>query len=245
MLSQERNLPPPESHRESPHRALRVWLPLIFLLALGFGALTIGLINVIVPFPTQAESVAPFAGQEYANEQFGAFARNPLPIHLHAATGALFVVIAAFQFWRRFRNRNLRIHRIMGYVGLACLVILPTTGVACAIIYPFAGTPGVIPNLFWMIAILWCVSASWRAIRRRDLRGHEAWVTRAAAMTVGITLSRLYQPLLIQVFNMEPHTSLAVVFWLGQGEGLVAAEFWLRRPGGPLAPRPARAVAAA
>lgn len=224
---------------------MRVWLPLLFLLALGIGAFAIGLINVLVPFPIQAANVAPFAGQEYADEQFGGFARNPVPIHLHAATGVVFVVIAAFQFWRRFRNRNLRLHRIMGYIGMACLVILPTTGVACAIIYPFAGTPGVIPNLFWMVAILSCVSASWRAIRRRDLRGHEAWITRAAAMTVGITLSRLYQPLLIQVFGMEPHTSLAVVFWLGQGEGLIAAEFWLRRPGGPLARKPVRKVAAA
>jgi uncharacterized membrane protein len=238
-------LPSLESHRGQPISASRVWLPLVFLLTLGLGALVIGLINVFVPFATQAAGVAPFAGTEYANEQFGAFARNPMPIHLHAATGVIFVVIAAFQFWRRFRNRNLRLHRAMGYAGLACLVILPTSGVACAIIYPFAGTPGVFPNLFWMLAILWCVTASWRAIRRRDLRGHEAWVTRAAAMTVGITLSRLYQPLLIQVFNMEPHTSLAVVFWLGQGEGLVAAEFWLRRPGGPLARRPVHAVAAA
>jgi hypothetical protein len=223
-----------ESHRDWQIGSARVWLPLLFLLALG----------LLVPFPIQAASVAPLSGQEYADEQFGAFARNPVPIHLHAGIGVIFVVIATFQFWRRFRNRNLRRHRIMGYVGLTCLIVLPTTGVACAIIYPFAGLPGVIPNLVWMVAILYCVSASWRAIRGRDLRGHEAWITRAAAMTVGITLSRLYQPLLIQVFHMEPHTSLAVVFWLGQGEGLIAAEFWLRRPGGPLARKPAHKVAA-
>jgi Predicted membrane protein (DUF2306) len=234
-----------KSYRDRLIGPARVWLPLLFLLALGLGAFGIGLVNVLVPFPIQAASVAPLSVPEYADEQFGGFARNPVPIHLHAGTGVIFVVIAAFQFSRRFRNRNLRLHRIMGYVGLACLVVLPTTGVACAIIYPFAGTPGVIPNLVWMAAIVYCVNASWRAIRRRDLRGHEAWITRAAAMTVGITLSRLYQPLLVQVFHMESHTSLAVVFWLGQGEGLTAAEFWLRRPGGPLARKPVRTVAAA
>jgi hypothetical protein len=221
---------------------MRTWLPLGFLLALSLGALTIGVINILVPFAEQAASVAPFAGKAYADEQFGAFARHPLPIRAHAGLGVLFVILAAFQYWRGFRNRHLKLHRILGYVGMGCLTLLPTTGVACAILYPFAGTPGVIPNLVWMTAILACVTASWRAVRRREIHQHEAWVTRASAMTVGITLSRLYQPLLVQVLHMEPHLALAVVFWLGQGEGLIAAEFWLRRPGGPLARRAPRPV---
>jgi hypothetical protein len=224
--------------------SLRVWLPLLFLLSLGVGALIIGLINVLVPFSTQAASVAPLSGKEYADEQFGNFARNPVPIRLHAAMGATFVAIAAFQFWRRFRNKNRRLHRWMGYVGLSLLVLLPVTGVACSIVYPFGGLLGVFPNVFWMIAILSCVMAAWRAVRRRDFIGHEAWVTRATAMTIGITLSRLYQPVMVQLFHMEPHLSIALVFWLGQGEGLLAAEFWLRRQGGPLAKKPTRAASA-
>lgn len=216
----------------------RRWQALLFLLSLGGGALVIGLINLLVPFSIQAESVAPLSGKQYAVEQFGDFARNPWPIHIHVALGVLFVVLAAFQFWRKFRSRNMRLHRVMGYVAFACLILLPTTGVACSIIYPFGGALGVVPNVFWMVVILACVGQAWRAVRRHDIRGHEAWVTRASAMTVGITLSRLYQPILIHVFNMEPHLSIALVFWLGQGEGLIAAEFWLRRAGGPLAFRP-------
>ena len=91
-----------------------------------------------------------------------------------------------------------------------------------------------------------CVACAWSSIRRRDVFAHEAWVARAAAMTVGITLSRLYEPLLVQVFHMGARPALATVFWLGQGEGLAAAEVWLRRPGGPLSRRVAsrRRVAA-
>jgi hypothetical protein len=222
-------------------RRLALW----FLLALGVGALAIGLINVLIPFAVQAQSVAPLSGKEYATEQFGSFAHNPWPIHIHAGMGALFVTLAAFQFWRKFRSRNLRLHRIMGYAALTLLVLLPVTGVACSIIYPFGGLPGVVPNVFWMVVILYCVSNAGLTVRRHDIRGHEAWVTRASAMTVGISLSRLYQPILIQAFHMEPHLSIAVVFWLGQGEGLLAAELWLRRAGGPLARRPVRAVSAA
>jgi hypothetical protein len=46
-------------------------------------------------------------------------------------------------------------------------------------------------------------------------------------------------------FHMDDHLALAVVFWLGQGEGLVLAELWLRRPNGPLARRAPRRSAAA
>jgi hypothetical protein len=34
---------------------------------------------------------------------------------------------------------------------------------------------------------------------------------------------------------MDPRPATALVFWLGQGEGLMVAELWLRRTGGPLA----------
>lgn len=226
-------------------RPVRSWLPPVILIGLGFGALFFALTNMLVPFPVQAESVAAFSGPEYAEVQLGNFARNPLLIHSHAALGSVFVVIAAFQFWRRFRSRNFWLHRWMGYGAMACLVLLPVTGVAAAIVYPFAGMIGILPNLVWMAAILFCTVSAWLAIRRRDVANHQAWITRASAMTVGITLSRLYEPLLVQLFHMESHAALALVFWLGQGEGLIVAEWWLRRPGGPLARNRAPAVAVA
>jgi len=124
-------------------------------------------------------------------------------------------------------------------------VLLPVTGVMATFVYPFAGFAGVVPNVFWMVIILYCIARAWLAIRRRDLIDHEAWITRATAMTLGITLSRLYAPLLVMGFHMDSRTTVAMVFWLGQGEGLAAAEFWLRRPGGPLQRRAARAAARA
>ncbi|HEX3675686.1 MAG TPA: DUF2306 domain-containing protein [Rhizomicrobium sp.] len=224
---------------------MRTWLPAAFLIGLALGAFAFGLNMAVVPFHIQAASVATFSGQAYADEQMANFARNPLLIRSHAALGSIFVVLAAFQFWRGFRNRHRRLHRIMGYAALACLVVLPVSGVASSIVYPFAGPIGVLPNVVWMVAILFCVGAGLKAIRRRDIVNHEAWVTRATAMTVGITLSRLYEPLLVQVFHMESHAALALVFWLGQGEGLIAAEFWLRRPGGPLGRKTSRVAARA
>jgi Predicted membrane protein (DUF2306) len=219
------------SRQPSP---IRNWAPPAFLIALGVGAMAIALNNLLAPTAVQAASVADFAGKDYLL-QLAAFDRNPLLIRSHAAMGATFVLIAAFQFWRGFRARFPRAHRIMGRVGLALLVALPTTGVACSIVYPFAGPAGVTPNVVWMLAVTTCVVMAWRTILARDVLGHQVWVTRATALTLGITLSRLYEPVLIHAFHMQARPALALVFWLGQGEGLAVAEVWLRRPGGPLA----------
>ena len=118
----------------------------------------------------------------------------------------------------------------MGFAAISCLALLSTSGLAVSVAYPFAGVAGVIPNVFWMSAILFCTVAALAKIRRGDIRDHEAWITRATAMTLGITLSRLCGPLMIHVFHMSARPALAVIFWLGAGASLVIAELWLRRP---------------
>lgn len=209
------------------------WLPALVLVMMGVAALAFGLNNLLIPTQAQAASDAALAGKEYLN-LLHSFDRNPLLIRTHVALGVVFNLLVLFQFWRGFRNADLRRHRIIGYVEMTCLVLLPVTAVACTFVYPFAGPSGVPPNVLWTIAILTCVTAAWRAIKRKDVAGHEIWITRASAMTVGISLTRLYEPVFVHAFHMIPHVAFGLTFWLGQGEGLAIAEFWLRRPGGPI-----------
>jgi hypothetical protein len=223
---------------------IRNWLPPLILITMGLAAMAFGLNNLFVPTAMQAQSDAALAGKEYL-QLLDAFDRNPLLIRTHVGLGVLFTVLVGFQFWRKFRNQNLQRHRIIGYATMACLILLPVTAVACTFVYPFAGPAGVPPNVIWLVAIVTCVVLAWKAIRRHDVVSHEAWVTRATAMTVGISLTRAYEPLLVHLFHMVPHVAFAVTFWLGQGEGLAVAEIWLRRPGGPLARRAARLAARA
>jgi hypothetical protein len=221
---------------------VRNWLPPLILITMGLAAMAFGLNNLFVPTAVQAQSDAALAGKEYL-QLLDAFDRNPLLIRTHVGLGVIFTVLAALQFWRQFRNQDLRRHRYIGYATMTCLVLLPITAVACTIVYPFAGPAGIPPNVIWMVAIIACVYAALKAIRRHDVIEHEAWVTRATAMTVGISLTRAYEPLLVHLFHMVPHNAFALTFWLGQGEGLAVAEIWLRRPGGPLARRAARLAA--
>lgn len=222
-------------------RQLRTLASKTFLISLGVAAITIGLSNLFIPTSEQAESVAAMSGRAFLGMLY-AFDRNPLLIRIHATVGISFVVCAAIQFWPGFRNRHRRAHRWIGYVALTCLLCLPATGLACAIVYPFAGVAGIPPNVFWLTCILTCAFLSWRAARARDYLSHEIWITRAAAMSMGaVSLFSLWEAIFVHFFHMDPHPATALGFWCGQVDGLIAAQFWLMRRGGPIARRNALA----
>jgi hypothetical protein len=206
------------------------------LVVAGAGALTLGLLAA--PGPTQADSVAMVTGGGWL-DQWATIDQDPALIRLDAALDALFVPLAAPLFWPRIRNRNWKAHRALGGLALAVMIVLPVTGIACATLYPAAAVAGVVPNLVWLAAALGCVAMAGRCVVEKDILGHEAWVTRAAAMTAGIALSRIYQPIAVGVFSMDPRPAATVAFWLGQGQGLATAEVWLRRSRGTLARRTA------
>jgi uncharacterized membrane protein len=209
------------------------WFPPVFFAAVALGTLPVIMTNLFVPSHDAAGSVAAIAGREYANEQLTAFDRNPLLIHAHAVVGLTLVLAFPFQFWRDFRNRHRRLHRLMGYMTVTTLALLSISGLAVSIFYPFAGIAGVIPNLVWMSAILFAVGKAVGCIKRRDIFGHETWMTRAIAITFGVTFASLYLPFLTGLLHMPSRLALAVSFWLGVGECLGVAEIWLRRPDRP------------
>jgi hypothetical protein len=202
-------------------------MPPLFFLMLAAGAVSIGLTHLLVPARLQVPMMEKLTGAEYAHEQLGAFANQPWLIGLHAAIGTTFALIAPFQFWPAFRARHRRLHHILGYTAMSCLVVLAFSGVAVSIVYPFAGPMGVLPNLFWLVTIIFCLGAALAAILRRRVWEHELWITRATAITLGITLSRLYFPILVNLLHIPSRNALAIVFWIGAAGALLVAELWL------------------
>ncbi len=213
----------------------KTWFPPVFFAAVAIGTLPVVFTHLLVPSAAASPGVAALFGREYAAEQLPAFDRNPLLVHAHAVVGLALVLAAPFQFWGSFRARHRRLHRIMGYIAASCLVLLSTSGLAVAIVYPFAGVAGMIPNLVWMSAILFATGMAILRIRQRNVLAHETWITRAMAVTLGVTFASIYIPVLTGLFHLPSRDALAVSFWLGVGECLFVAELWLRRPGRPVA----------
>jgi uncharacterized membrane protein len=211
-----------------PNRDSTAWLGRAYLVVLVVGALVIGLEHLLIDPQTRAMTVRLFAGPAYASRQMAAFAAEPWLIGIHAASGVLFTLLVPWQLSTRLR-RERRLHRWAGYVFVVCAWTMAATGVAVSYAYPFAGRAGMIPNLLFGALLAFCTVAGVQNARRRRIDAHRAWMLRAAGIGLGIVLSRLYLPLLVQVFGLPADQAMAQVFWLGSGTNLVLVEWWLRR----------------
>jgi uncharacterized membrane protein len=119
------------------------------------------------------------------------FAANVAWIVTHAAVGSLFLFLAALQFIRPLRRRYLQLHRWNGRVLVASGIPIALTSFFFGVLIPAAGIrEAVIVGLAGTYFVVSLVNGA-RAIRRRDVRRHGEWMTRAFAAAVGISTVRL------------------------------------------------------
>lgn len=161
--------------------------------------------------------------------------------YAHIVGGAIALVGGALQFWRGLRERMPRVHRGIGRVYLVAVGIAGLAGLVIAPSSP-AGYVGFFG--FGALAVLWLVTGwrAYRAIRRRDVPSHQAWMIRNYALTyAGVTL-RLWLPLLLLAplvlgqpweFDSAFANAYAAVPFLCWVPNLIVAEWLIRRRGLP------------
>ncbi len=162
-------------------------------------------------------------------------------LYVHIVGGAIALVVGPLQFWRGLRARAPRVHRILGRVYLGAVAIGAIAGLIIAPSSP-AGYVGFFG--FGTLAVLWLVTGwrAYRAIRRRDVPSHQAWMIRNYALTyAGVTL-RIWLPLLLLAplavgapfeFDAAFANAYAAVPFLCWLPNLVVAEWLIRRRGLP------------
>lgn len=161
--------------------------------------------------------------------------------YVHIVGGAVALVVGPLQFWRGLRERAPRVHRLLGRVYLGAVAV---GGVAGLIIAPSSPAGFVGFFGFGTLAVLWLVTGwrAYRAIRRRDVPSHQAWMIRNYALTyAGVTL-RIWLPLLLMLplvtggpfdFDVAFADAYAAVPFLAWLPNLVVAEWLIRRRGLP------------
>jgi uncharacterized membrane protein len=206
---------------------------------LGFAwfALTSLAIAVFAPLPYLTTSLSVLAG---GGSQLAAnYADRPgaiqAALYLHIAGGGLALLLSPLQFAARVRVRAPRLHRAVGRVVLAGILVggaagavLSTTNVAGPV-----GTAG-----FGLLAVAWvgCALIALAAIRRRDIAAHRRWMVRAFALTYAAVTLRLWLGVMIgaqvsQGVAPDPafDRAYAIVPFLCWVPNLVVAELYLRR----------------
>ncbi|WP_265520160.1 DUF2306 domain-containing protein [Oerskovia flava] len=161
--------------------------------------------------------------------------------YVHVVSASIALVIGPVQFLRRLRERHPRLHRAGGRVYLTAVVV----AAAAALLLAPWNTAGLVGLFgFGTLGVLWLVTAvrAYRAIRRGDVRSHQAWVMRSYALTFAGPTLRLWLAVLIlgqvalggatdeEAVFAAAYAVVPFLCWL---PNLVVAEWLIRRRGLP------------
>ncbi|GAA1505755.1 DUF2306 domain-containing protein [Nocardioides humi] len=156
-------------------------------------------------------------------------------LYLHASFAGVALLLSPLQFATRLRRRRPRIHRAVGRMVLAAILVSGLAGLVLSFVNE-AGPIGVVG--FGGLALAWlaCAGAAYRTARRRDLAAHRRWAIRTFALTyAGVTL-RLQTILLVTLqvalggdADLAFDRAYYVVTLSSWVPNLLVAEWYLRR----------------
>ena len=174
---------PPSQQTKAPIKAGSAkWLVTALLLLSAF-PLAFGVVR-LVQLSGGAE-ITP------ANARFFA---APLPIVLHIVSAGVYAMGGAFQFAKGFRRRRPGWHRASGRLLILCGLLVGLSGLWMTLFYPLPDSDGELLyalRLLFGSAMVVSIVLGFTTIRRGDVIGHRAWMTRGYAIGLGAATQML------------------------------------------------------
>ena len=201
---------------------------------IAFSALTI-VVMAVTPYFTSSLRELAAAGTGIAATYIDQPPVILFAFYAHITLGGIALLLGPLQFARGLRERFTRAHRALGTVSIVAIIGAAAAGLVIAPVTS-AGPIGTVG--FGMLALLWATFAllGLRAILRRDVPAHRAWMTRAFALTYAAVTLRLWIPILMIAFlatGTEPADAFAhayvIVPFLAWVPNLLVAEWIVRR----------------
>jgi uncharacterized membrane protein len=121
----------------------------------------------------------------------------------HTLAGTLALLIGPINFSSRIRHRHLQLHRVLGRIYAASVLVGAFTGIALA-----AGRPGLPGTSMQAAAWIVCTAAAVITARNHHITQHRQWMARSYAVTFTFVSSR--------VLNLWPR------YWSHLGDSLSA-----------------------
>jgi uncharacterized membrane protein len=202
-------------------RATRfVWTAVIVLALIGVAAVTRR--ALVLLWPQQ------FSGKNSPAVALDAgFARHAALTFVHILPGALFLVLAPFQFSAGIRAKHLQVHRWMGRVLLVSGLIIGTTALIMSYKMNIGGPNETAATTLYAIVFLICLIKAYRYIRRKEVARHREWMIRAYGIGLGVATTRPIVGAFFAFRRMTPHEFFGIAFWLGFTITAIAAEAWV------------------
>jgi uncharacterized membrane protein len=189
----------------------------------------------VVAFPAIAGSfrLVELAGGPHVLPANPRMTASPLPVVVHITCAVLYAVLGAFQFSSGFRRRRPGWHRASGRFVVALGLAVALSALWMTQFYPRQPGTGELAYLFRLAfgsGMAASIILGLATIRRGDVAGHIAWMTRAYALALGAGTQVLTLGIGKAVFGTS---ALATDLSLGAGWviNLAIAEYIIRRHG--------------
>lgn len=154
-------------------------------------------------------------------------------IHVYAS---MWVLFAGFtQFSRRLLKSNPRLHRTLGYIYVADVLLI--TGPAGLIMGFYANGGDLSRIAFVLLAVLWMFFTAMALIkaRQRNFKAHRNYMIRSYALTLSALTLRAWKYGITNAYHIDsglvfpPMDVYRVVAWLGWVGNLLLAEYIIFR----------------
>jgi uncharacterized membrane protein len=174
-------------------------------------------------------------------------AASPVPAVVHIVGGGLFLLLGAFQFSGRIRRRWRNWHRRTGRALMLLGAAAALAGLWMTLIYPRQTGTGPllqVSRVAFASGMTACIVLAYRAIRRRDIAQHRAWMMRAYALGLGAGTQAFTIGIGEGIFGKTVVTT-DISTAAGWFINITVAEYLIRKPSRRKHSRPATPVAGA
>ncbi len=160
------------------------------------------------------------------------FDAAPLPVALHIVSAFVYALLGAFQFAPGFRRRRPGWHRAAGRLLVACGLVVGLSGLWMTLFYPWPDGDGALLYAFRLLlgsAMVGSIVLGFTTIRRGDVMGHRAWMTRGYALGLGAGTQVLTLGLGEAVAGAPSELSRALLMGVAWVINLAVAEWTIRK----------------
>lgn len=148
--------------------------------------------------------------------------------YTHITLGGVALLTGWSQFMPLFRARHLDLHRTLGKIYIASVVLSGGAGFYIAL-YATGGLASILG--FASLAVLWVGTTlkAYDMIRKRAPIQHRHWMIRSYALCFTAVTLRLWMPLFIAGFGIPFMQAYPIIAWLSWVPNLLVAEAIVRK----------------
>lgn len=148
---------------------------------------------------------------------------------LHVVPAIVFMTLVPFQLNQRIRNSHIRIHKLLGRVFVALVVVISGSGFALGIIMPFAGVGETMVISLIGMSFLFSLGLGIKHIRNGNANLHRIWMSRMLAVGFTPVTMRIIFTVGSNGFGFEQVDIFSLSLILGMLINLLVVQLWMSR----------------